>query len=107
MIKMEHPETVIASAAGRANARPMTGATIAVGTLISERPPHRTVRAAFPHTAPTSGVDGELAVCAPAPVTRLAGTEPGPCCAGPHFPRPPPLAPPAPQRIAPHCSPAS
>ena len=30
-------------------------ATIAVGTLISERPPHRSVRAAFPHTAPTSG----------------------------------------------------
>ena len=29
---------------------------IAVGTLISERPPHRTVRAEFPHTAPTSGV---------------------------------------------------
>ena len=28
----------------------------AVGTLIAERPPHRTVRAAFPHTAPTSGV---------------------------------------------------
>ena len=28
---------------------------IAVGTLIAERPPHRTVRAAFPHTAPTSG----------------------------------------------------
>src|SRR5689334_14710576 len=24
---------------------------IAVGTLITERPPHRTVRAAFPHTA--------------------------------------------------------
>ena len=30
--------------------------TDAVGTLIAERPPHRTVRAAFPHTAPTSGV---------------------------------------------------
>src|SRR5271157_5436044 len=28
---------------------------IAVGTLIAERPPHRTVRAGFPHTAPTSG----------------------------------------------------
>ena len=28
----------------------------AVGTPITERPPHRTVRAAFPHTAPTSGV---------------------------------------------------
>src|ERR1700681_736182 len=27
-------------------------ATIAVGTLIAERPPHRTVRAAFPHTLP-------------------------------------------------------
>jgi hypothetical protein len=33
------------------NAKP-----IAVGTLITERPPHRTVQAAFPHTAPTSGV---------------------------------------------------
>jgi hypothetical protein len=29
---------------------------IAVGTLITERPPHRTVRAQFGHTAPTSGV---------------------------------------------------
>jgi hypothetical protein len=31
-------------------------AMIAVGTLIAERPPHRTVRAVFPHTAPTLGV---------------------------------------------------
>jgi len=30
--------------------------TFAVGTPISERPPHRSVRAGFPHTAPTSGV---------------------------------------------------
>ena len=29
---------------------------IAVGTRITARPPHRTVRAAFPHTAPTLGV---------------------------------------------------
>jgi hypothetical protein len=28
---------------------------VAVGTEISPRPPHRSVRAAFPHTAPTSG----------------------------------------------------
>jgi hypothetical protein len=28
----------------------------AVGTLIAERPPHRSVRAVLPHTAPTSGV---------------------------------------------------
>src|SRR6266704_772396 len=85
----------------------IASAAIAVGTPITERPPHRTVRAAFPHTAPTSGVDGELAVCAPAPVTRLPGTEPGTCYAVPHSLWPPPLAPPAPQRIAPRCSPAS
>src|SRR5438309_854068 len=30
--------------------------TIAVGTPITGRPPHRTVRAAFLHTAPTSDV---------------------------------------------------
>ncbi|MGY3614034.1 hypothetical protein ACVJGD_000230 [Bradyrhizobium sp. USDA 10063] len=29
--------------------------TFAVGTLITERPPHNTVRAAFPHTASTLG----------------------------------------------------
>jgi hypothetical protein len=29
---------------------------IAVGTPVTGRPPHRSVRAAFPHTAPTSGV---------------------------------------------------
>ena len=28
----------------------------AVGTLITERPPHKAVRAAFPHTASTLGV---------------------------------------------------
>ena len=41
--------------------RLMCSATIwmrafAVGTLITERPPHRSTRAAFPHVAPTSGV---------------------------------------------------
>jgi transposase len=30
--------------------------SIAVGTPITERPPHRSVRARFGHTAPTSGV---------------------------------------------------
>ena len=33
----------------------------AVGTLISERPPHRSVRAAFPHTALTSGDGRQIA----------------------------------------------
>src|ERR1700678_1226365 len=37
------------------NTRPR-GALFAVGTLISERPPHRSERAQFGHSAPTSGV---------------------------------------------------
>jgi hypothetical protein len=41
--------------------------------------------------------DGELAVCAPAPVTRIFGTVSEACFAGSHSPRPPPLAPPAPR----------
>src|SRR5216683_8082603 len=39
---------------------------IAVGTLIAERPPHRTVRAAFPHTAPTLGNGGSTTRSSPA-----------------------------------------
>ena len=39
-----------------------------------------------------------FAVCVPAPVTRVPGTAPGACVAGPHSPRPPPFAPLAPQR---------
>jgi hypothetical protein len=31
---------------------------VAVGTPITERPPHKSGRAAFPHTASTSGIDG-------------------------------------------------
>ena len=48
-----------------------------------------------------------LAVCVPAPVTRLPGSESGACFAGPHSPWSPPFAPPTPQRIAPLCSSAS
>src|SRR5215510_9071432 len=56
--------------------------------------------------------DGEtlilrLTVCAPASVTRLSGSVPGPCFAGSHSPRPPPFAPPAPLRSGPLCSSAS
>src|SRR5216684_5215453 len=35
---------------------PQQTASDAVGTRVTSRPPHKTVRAAFPHTAPTSGV---------------------------------------------------
>src|SRR6516225_1246065 len=46
----------------RKSVRPFKGiicddiSEIAVGTLITERPPHRSVRAQFGHTAPTLGV---------------------------------------------------
>ena len=30
--------------------------SFAVGTVVTDRPPHRTARAAFPHAAPTLGV---------------------------------------------------
>src|SRR5208282_89795 len=48
-----------------------------------------------------------LAVCDPAPGTRLPGPAPGACFAGPHSPWSLPFAPPAPPRLGPHCSPAS
>src|SRR5258706_15556191 len=48
-----------------------------------------------------------FAVCAPAPVTRLPGSESGACFAGSHSPWPPPLAPPTPLRSGPLCSSAS
>ena len=72
------------------------------------RPPPRSVRAAFPHTAPTSGTDGSrLPYASQHPVARLSGTEPGTCLVDSHSPRSPPFAPPTPQRIAPLCSSAS
>src|SRR5258707_15382291 len=43
-------------------------ASVAVGTPITGRPPHRTVHAAFPHTALTSGPNGE---CLPHAVQRV------------------------------------
>src|SRR6266545_5179057 len=49
---------------------------VAVGTPITGRPPHRSVRAAFPHTAPTSGIHGDYApyasqrLCHAVPVLR-------------------------------------
>ena len=52
-IVSSHPEVC---AGGERNFWNERGAAIAVGTPITERPPHRSVRAACPHTAPTSGV---------------------------------------------------
>ena len=80
----------------------------AVGTRVTSRPPPRSVRAAFPHTAPTSGTDGSrLPYASQHPVSRLSGTEPGTCLVDSHSPWSPPFAPPTPLQIAPLCSSAS
>ncbi len=52
-LELAEPRRVIAHLKYMADARILE---IAVGTLITERPPHRTVRAQFGHTAPTLGV---------------------------------------------------
>ena len=75
--------------------------TVAVGTRVTSRPPHRSVRAAFPHTAPTSGINGmhlHVLVCGPAPAARSPGAVSGACYASAHSPWPPPFAPPTPQQ---------
>ena len=83
-------------------------AAFAVGTRVTPRPPHRSVRAAFPHTAPTSGIDGRtLPYASQHPVTRLSGSESSACFVGPHSPWSLPFAPPTPLRITPLCSSAS
>ena len=82
--------------------------TLAVGTRVASRPPHRSVRAAFPHTAPTSGIDDTtLPYASQHLVPRLSGSESGTCLVGPHSPWSLSLAPPTPLRIAPLCSSAS
>src|SRR6266700_2381150 len=48
---------------------------IAVGTLITERPPHRTVRAQFGHTAPTLGVCDGKAFFVPVCRTRSSACD--------------------------------
>src|SRR5260370_40158167 len=62
----------------------------AVGTVITDRPPPRSVRAEFRTRLPPCVSDGELAVRAPAPVTRIFGTVSEACFAGSHSPWPPP-----------------
>src|SRR6266542_6836432 len=74
------------------------------GATTSAAPPH-----SFSHLGCVTAKRFSLrfAVCAPAPVTRLPGSESGACFAGSHSPWPPPFAPPAPRRSRPLCSSAS
>src|SRR6476660_8069294 len=61
-----------------------------------------------PIASPTSGIDDTTLPYASQPVvSRLSGSASGTCFAVPHSPWSPPLAPPAPLRVAPLCSPAS
>ena len=48
-------------------------AAVAVGMRVTSHPPHRSVRAAFPHTVPTSGHDGN---CLPYASQRLCHADP-------------------------------
>ena len=53
---------------------------MAVGNRFTPVPPHRTGRAAFPHPAPTSDIDGKAvrpSVRAPASVTHFPGSVSG------------------------------
>jgi hypothetical protein len=84
----------------------------AVGTAITDRPPHRSGRAQLRHPAPTGSlatrsVSSRLVARGPALVTRFPGSVPGACFAGPHSSRSPPFAPPAPPPVARFCSLAS
>ena len=82
----------------------------AVGTFIAERPPHRSERAQFGHSAPTLGGLRQalrLSVRGPAPVTCQPGSVSGACFADPRSPWSQALAPPAPPPAARLCSSAS
>jgi hypothetical protein len=91
---------------------------IAVGTALSGRPPHRSVRAELPHTAPTLDADWQTsrlvvrrAVHATWVWTGIrpsSGTGSGPVATAPRSPWSIPFPPPAPQAAARYrCSPAS
>ena len=84
-------------------------AHVAVGTTIADRPPHRSVRAALPHTAPTSDDSAQWKQGAhpPNPGTRRTRTVPGACGSGWCSPWFAPFPPPPPLRLAPPCSAAS
>jgi transposase-like protein len=49
------PGASVSAVARQAGMHPSQELRVAVGTLIAERPPHRTVRAQLRHTAPTLG----------------------------------------------------
>ena len=79
---------------------------VAVGTIIADRPPHRTVRAAFPHTAPTLEGWREVLLLAHRFLlgTLVLRTVLGECWTERCSPWPAPFSPQAPPKISPLCS---
>jgi hypothetical protein len=82
---------------------------VAVGTIIADRPPHRTVRAALPHTAPTWEGLREVLLLAHRSIlgTLFPRTVSGECWTERCSPWPAPFSPQAPPKIALLCSPGS
>jgi hypothetical protein len=79
---------------------------VAVGTTIADRPPHRTVRAALPHTAPTLEDWREVLLLAHRSIhgTLHPRTVSGWCWLEQCSPWPAPFSPQAPPKIALPCS---
>jgi hypothetical protein len=80
--------------------------TVAVGTIVADRPPHRTVRAALPHTAPTLEGLREVLLLARRSIlgTLFPRTVSGECWTERCSPWPAPFSPQAPPKIALLCS---
>jgi len=80
--------------------------SVAVGTIIADRPPHRTVRAALPHTAPTLEGWRELLLLAHRSIlgTLYPRTVSGECWTERCSPWPAPFSPQSPPKIALLCS---
>ena len=92
--------------------------SIAVGTVIADRPPHRSVRAELPHTVLTADVDVKTSRLHVHPAIRatwlptvfrpMSGSGSGPVAIARCSPWSVPFPPPTPQALAPGpCSPAS
>ena len=86
--------------------RLIIGQVVAVGTTIADRPPHRAVRAALPHTAPTLEDWREVLLLAHRSIhgTLHPRTVSGWCWLEQCSPWPAPFSPQAPPKIALPCS---
>ncbi len=83
---------------------------VTVGMLVTQHPPHRSVHAVLPHTAPTSSIWRQSKLSdAPGPVhsTRSSGFVSGSRLPAPSSSWSASFPPSTPLRLQPHCSPTS